>query len=73
MEYSKVTTIDMFNLQNIGRKPALTESLFQVFVAPFFLALEVLFVFGYRKDLFDKVETRIAEKIKLLDSKKKKM
>jgi len=41
-----------------GRKPALLDSLFQVFVAPFFLVLETLFLFGYRQDLKKKQRLR---------------
>jgi uncharacterized membrane protein YGL010W len=29
-----------------GRKPAITDSLFQAIVSPFFLVLEALFAFG---------------------------
>jgi uncharacterized membrane protein YGL010W len=34
-----------------GRKPALADNLFQVFVAPIFLAAEVFFALGYKPEL----------------------
>jgi uncharacterized membrane protein YGL010W len=34
-----------------GRKPALVDNLFQVFVAPLFLAAEVFFALGYKPEL----------------------
>lgn len=34
-----------------GRKPALADNLFQIFVAPIFLAAEVAFVLGYKPEL----------------------
>ncbi len=39
-----------------GRKPALTDNLFQIFVAPIFLAAEVAFALGLRRDTQRKVE-----------------
>ena len=41
-----------------GRKPALADNLFQIFVAPIFLAAEVFFALGYKRDLHDRVRTR---------------
>ncbi len=41
-----------------GRKPALTDSLLQVFIAPMFLISEVLFVLGRRLEIRDEVEKR---------------
>jgi uncharacterized membrane protein YGL010W len=38
-----------------GRKPALADNLFQIFVAPIFLAAEVFFALGYKPDLHRKV------------------
>jgi uncharacterized membrane protein YGL010W len=32
-----------------GRKPALADNLFQIFVAPIFLAAEVFFALGLKK------------------------
>ena len=41
-----------------GRKPALADNLFQIFVAPIFLAAEVFFALGYKPDLRKRVEQR---------------
>jgi len=41
-----------------GRKPALVDNLFQVFVAPIFLAAEVFFALGYKPGLHDAVQRR---------------
>jgi uncharacterized membrane protein YGL010W len=41
-----------------GRKPALADNLFQIFVAPIFLAAEVFFALGYKRELHDKVRAR---------------
>lgn len=41
-----------------GRKPALVDNLFQIFVAPIFLAAEVFFALGYKKDLEQRVNHR---------------
>ena len=38
-----------------GRKPALADNLFQIFVAPIFLAAEVFFALGLKRDLRDRV------------------
>ncbi len=38
------------------KKPAFTESLTQVFIAPLYLYLEVLFKLGFRKNLQDQIE-----------------
>jgi uncharacterized membrane protein YGL010W len=39
-----------------GRRPALTENLLQIFVAPIFLAAEVFFALGYKPALHAAVE-----------------
>lgn len=39
-----------------GRKPALTANLFQIFVAPIFLAAEIAFALGLRRDTQRRVE-----------------
>jgi uncharacterized membrane protein YGL010W len=39
-----------------GRKPALVDNLFQIFVAPMFLVAEPLFALGLRRSLHDRVE-----------------
>jgi uncharacterized membrane protein YGL010W len=41
-----------------GRKPALADNLFQVFVAPIFLCAEVFFALGYKPQLHAKVQER---------------
>ena len=41
-----------------GRKPALVDNLFQVFVAPIFLAAEVFFALGYKPGLHEAVQKR---------------
>ena len=44
-----------------GRKPALVDNLFQVFVAPVFLAAEVFFALGYKPRLHEAVQRRAME------------
>ncbi len=44
-----------------GRKPALADNLFQVFVAPIFLAAEALFALGYKPPLHQAVQRRAME------------
>lgn len=44
-----------------GRKPALVDNLFQVFVAPIFLCAEAFFALGYRPALRDAVQRRAEE------------
>lgn len=41
-----------------GRKPALADNLFQIFVAPVFLVAEVFFALGYKPALHDAVRRR---------------
>jgi uncharacterized membrane protein YGL010W len=41
-----------------GRKPALVDNLFQIFVAPVFLVAEVFFALGYKPALHDAVRRR---------------
>jgi uncharacterized membrane protein YGL010W len=41
-----------------GRKPALVDNLFQIFVAPIFLAAEVFFALGYKPRLHEAVQRR---------------
>src|SRR5688572_22235152 len=41
-----------------GRKPALADNLFQIFVAPIFLAAEVFFALGYKPGLHAAVQER---------------
>ena len=44
-----------------GRKPALVDNLFQIFVAPIFLAAEVFFALGYKPALHAAVQRRALE------------
>ncbi len=44
-----------------GRKPALVDNLFQIFVAPIFLAAEVFFTLGYKPRLHEAVQRRALE------------
>ena len=44
-----------------GRKPALADNLFQIFVAPLFLAAEVFFALGYKPRLHADVQRRALE------------
>lgn len=47
-----------------GRKPALLDSLFQSLVlAPLFVWLEVLFVFGYRPQLAKELQARVSRNV----------
>jgi len=45
-----------------GRKPALADNLFQIFVAPIFLAAEVFFALGYKPHLHQEVQRRAVQK-----------
>ena len=44
-----------------GRKPALVDNFFQIFVAPIFLAAEVFFALGYKPKLHEAVQKRAIE------------
>ena len=44
-----------------GRKPALVDNLFQIFVAPIFLAAEIFFALGYKPALHQAVQRRALE------------
>lgn len=44
-----------------GRRPALADNLFQIFVAPIFLAAEACFLLGARKALEERVNRRARE------------
>jgi len=41
-----------------GRKPALADNLFQIFVAPIFLCAELFFALGYKPNLHSAVQDR---------------
>ncbi len=43
-----------------GRKPALADNLFQIFVAPIFLVAEVFFALGLKRDVRQKIAERLA-------------
>ena len=43
-----------------GRKPALADNLFQIFVAPIFLVAEVFFALGLKHEVRKKIEERLA-------------
>lgn len=43
-----------------GRKPALADNLFQIFIAPIFLVAELFFALGLKRDMQIKVEARLA-------------
>ena len=47
-----------------GRKPALADNLFQIFVAPIFLAAEVFFALGYKPGLHHAVQERALQQRK---------
>ena len=44
-----------------GRKPALADNLFQIFVAPIFLCAELFFALGYKPKLHSAVQARAAQ------------
>ncbi len=48
-----------------GRKPALADNLFQIFVAPIFLAAELFFALGYKPELHERVQRRALEMRKM--------
>jgi len=41
-----------------GRRPALADNLFQIFIAPIFLCAELFFAFGYKPKLHSAVQAR---------------
>lgn len=54
-----------------GRAPALLDNLVQaIFLAPFFVWLEVLFALGYRPELKSRLDNAIEKELKKLQSKK---
>ena len=53
-----------------GRKPALVDNLFQVFIAPIFLCAELLFALGYKPKLHAAVQAR-AERMRAAATDKK--
>lgn len=56
-----------------GRAPALLDNLFQsLFLAPLFVFLEYLFIFGYRPELQRRVEEGVQKKIAEFKGEKNK-
>uniref|UniRef100_A0A0G4GGU0 DUF962 domain-containing protein n=1 Tax=Chromera velia CCMP2878 TaxID=1169474 RepID=A0A0G4GGU0_9ALVE len=56
------------------RRPALMDNLLQIFAAPFFVTLEVLFALGYKPWLKKACEARVGamlKELRALDAKKK--
>ena len=45
-----------------GRRPALADNFFQIFIAPIFLVAEVFFALGLKRDVLEKVEARLADR-----------
>ena len=43
-----------------GRRPALADNLFQIFIAPIFLVAEAFFALGLKRELLKKIETKLA-------------
>ncbi len=44
-----------------GRKPALADNVFQIFIAPIFLVAEIFFACGLKRDVLKKVEARLSQ------------
>jgi uncharacterized membrane protein YGL010W len=56
-----------------GRSPALLDNLFQAFMmAPLFVLMEVLFMFGYRQDFREKVQRAVDVNVREFKAKKGK-
>nr|ACO14818.1 endoplasmic reticulum membrane protein YGL010W [Caligus clemensi] len=54
------------------RAPALLDNVFQAFItAPLFVLLEVMFFFGYKKDLYQSCLPKIKENVKKFHRKKR--
>jgi uncharacterized membrane protein YGL010W len=54
-----------------GRAPALLDNLVQaIFLAPFFVWLEILFAFGYRPELKSRLDNAIEKELKKWRSEK---
>ncbi|MGE5638923.1 MAG: DUF962 domain-containing protein [Clostridia bacterium] len=52
-----------------GRKPALADNLFQIFIAPIFLCAELFFALGYKPRLHAAVQARAREMRAAADAK----
>ena len=46
-----------------GRKPALVDNFFQIFIAPIFLMAEIFFALGYKRDVAERVEKLSAPRL----------
>src|SRR6266568_2107824 len=44
-----------------GRRPALADNLFQIFVAPIFLVAELFFAFGLKREVLRKIEAHLEQ------------
>lgn len=56
-----------------GRAPALLDNIVQaLFLAPFFVWLEVLFHFGYRPELKSRIDTAVEQNLKKFREEKAK-
>ncbi|EGG13430.1 hypothetical protein DFA_11191 [Cavenderia fasciculata] len=53
-----------------GRRPALLDNIFQVFIAPFFVTLELLFAFGLMSKTRVAVDRNIIQKIQSIKKNK---
>ena len=42
-----------------GKRPALVDNIFQIFMAPIFLVAEVFFALGFKRDVLQKMEARL--------------
>jgi uncharacterized membrane protein YGL010W len=45
-----------------GRRPALADNVWQIFVAPIFLVAEVLFALGFKRELRERMEADLRER-----------
>lgn len=46
-----------------GRKPALADNLFQIFIAPIFLVAELFFALGMKRDVLRKIEAKLSDSL----------
>ena len=54
------------------RAPALTDNLLLTLVAPFFVSAEVLFMFGWKKEMFEEMDKEIKQRIQVFRESKAK-
>ena len=55
-----------------GRKPALADNLLLTLSAPFFVTAEVLFFFGWNKEVFEEMEDEIKSRVKVFRNQNRK-